>query len=62
MPPQPLICRVIKKDDAVSLSSLLFMAICTGMYKLGAFNERHPGQMRAWLWRAALWTWKSLNP
>jgi hypothetical protein len=39
----------------MSLSSLMFLGICYGMYQLGAFNERHPGEVRrrtvhAWFW------------
>jgi hypothetical protein len=45
----------------MSFSCLLFFASCTAMYKLGAFNERHPGRTRAWLWRTAVWCWNSVN-
>lgn len=45
----------------MSISTLFFVAACAAMYKLGAFNVRHPGQVRQWLWKAALWTWRSLN-
>ncbi len=29
----------------MSLSSLVFFSVCYGCYKLGAFNERHPGEL-----------------
>jgi hypothetical protein len=45
----------------MSFSTLFFVAVCTAMYKLGAFNERHPGRLREWSWRAVLWSWRSLN-
>lgn len=39
----------------MSFSSLLFIATCWGCYRLGAFNERHPGELNnrathAWHW------------
>jgi hypothetical protein len=45
----------------MSLSTLFFLLSGAAMYRLGAFNERHPGRTRAWLWNATVWTWKSLN-
>ncbi len=45
----------------MSFSTLFFLAACTAMYRLGIFNERHPGRTRAWLWKVTVWTWKSLN-
>ena len=43
----------------MSASSLLFMTTCWAMYRLGAFNERHPGEALkrvklAWKW---IWSW-----
>ena len=41
-------------SSAMSISSMFFIVACMGMYKLGAFNARHPGQMLEcgkWLWR-----------
>lgn len=39
----------------MSVSTLLFCVICFGAYKLGAYTERHPGD----LWERArqLWGW-----
>jgi hypothetical protein len=45
----------------MSFSSLFFLATCFGMYKLGAFNARHPGVLRAGLWRGSKQLWKWLN-
>lgn len=45
----------------MSLSSLLFIGVCWGMYRLGAFNERHPGQMWPRLRQSALWVWRWMN-
>ncbi len=40
----------------MSLSSLFFIGIGFGLYKLGAFNERHPGEAK----RRAILTWSRL--
>lgn len=29
----------------MSFSSLFYLAICWGCFRLGAFNERHPGEL-----------------
>jgi len=39
----------------MSLSSLFFMGVCWGMYKLGEFNAKRPGEVwelakRGWMW------------
>jgi len=39
----------------MSLSSLFFLGMCWGMYKLGAFNERYPGE--AWNRMVIIWRW-----
>lgn len=39
----------------MSLSSLFFFGICWGCYRLGAFNERHPGELS--LRAAHVWHW-----
>ena len=39
----------------MSISSILFMAICIGAYKLGHFNATRPGQI--WEWCIILWKW-----
>jgi len=45
----------------MSISTLLVLLIWYGAYKLGAFNERHPG--RAWeLCREwTLWVWAAMS-
>jgi hypothetical protein len=42
----------------MSLSNLFFLGLCFGMYKLGGFVERNPGQLWAW----SKWLWKWINP
>jgi hypothetical protein len=39
----------------MSISWILFFASCFGMFKLGAFTERNPGQL--WAWAKQLWKW-----
>ena len=40
----------------------LFLIVCgIGCYRLGVFNERHPGRMSAWLCETARWVWASMN-
>lgn len=39
----------------MSISSLLFIGACYGMYRLGAFNARHPGRMLEWT--RQVWKW-----
>lgn len=29
----------------MSISSVLFIVACIGMYKLGAYNQHHPGEL-----------------
>ena len=45
----------------MSLSSFLFLALCFGAYKLGAYNERYPGQARRRLCDGAVSVWKWIN-
>lgn len=45
----------------MSLSSLVYMGICWGMYKLGGFNERYPGELTRRLRNGWLWLWDWLN-
>lgn len=40
-------------SDSMSFSMLFFVAACTGMYQLGAFNTRNPG--RWWEWTRFAW-------
>lgn len=47
----------------MSLSSLVFIAICWGCYRIGSFNAQHPGELReliklAW---AKLYRWLITN-
>lgn len=39
----------------MSLSSLFFFGACWACYKLGAFNEHHPGE--AWRRSIDAWRW-----
>ena len=41
----------------MSLSMLIYIVSCIGFYKLGAFNQKHPGE----LWRSGQFFWKWLN-
>jgi hypothetical protein len=34
---------------------LFYFLSCIGMYKLGSFTERNPGQL--WAWATQLWKW-----
>lgn len=47
----------------MSLSSIVFFAICWGCYRLGAFNAQRPGELRelarlAW---SKLYRWLTSN-
>ena len=41
----------------MSFGMLLYILSCIGFYKLGAFNQKHPGE----LWRSAQLFWKWLH-
>lgn len=40
----------------MTFSSLLFLCVCWGFYKLGALNERQPGEV----WLRATIAWRRL--
>ena len=47
--------QLIMKEPVMSISSILFFASCWGMFKLGVYTERHPGEIfelgtRLWKW------------
>ena len=39
----------------MSFSMLMFFVGCAGMYKLGTYNQRHPGEV--WKLAHAGWQW-----
>ncbi len=39
----------------MSISSLLFVGVCIAMYKLGAYNQRHPGELL--MYAKLAWNW-----
>jgi hypothetical protein len=39
----------------MSVSSVLFIMACAAMYRLGAYNQRNPGQL--WAFAKFLWKW-----
>ena len=41
----------------MSISSVLFVVVCIAMYKLWAYNQRHPGESLVY----AKLAWKWLN-
>jgi hypothetical protein len=41
----------------MSIPSLLFCLICFSAYKLGVYNERHPGDL--WKRMKLVWAWMS---
>ncbi len=45
----------------MSLTTLFLIAVGVGLYRLGAFNERHPGEVRELLGHITLWVWRSFQ-
>ncbi len=45
----------------MSFSTLIFLVGCIGSYKLGALNQRHPGEAWASCRNAVLWLWSWMN-
>lgn len=41
----------------MSIESIFALLVCFGMYRLGAYNEKHPGE--AWRATQLAWTWMS---
>jgi len=41
----------------MSLSTFFGVLVCFGLYRLGALNQKHPGEV----WRLAQLAWKWLN-
>ncbi len=39
----------------MSVSSVLVVMACVATYKLGAYNQRHPGQL--WAFTKLIWKW-----
>ena len=45
----------------MSISSVFFILCCVGIYRLGAFNARHPGRAWCCCCDSTLRFWKWLN-
>ncbi len=45
----------------MSFSTLFLVAACIGSYKLGALNQRHPGQAWGSCRSAVIWLWSWMN-
>lgn len=46
----------------MSLSTLFYLALGVGLYKLGAYNARYPGELPELVWLLSVRVWRWLNP
>jgi hypothetical protein len=53
--------QLIMKELMMSINSVLFLASCFAMYKLGTYNAKYPGEVWRRLCEGARWTWKFLH-
>jgi hypothetical protein len=50
-----------KMRAIMSMGTVLLLAAFYGFFQLGAYNERHPGQIMEKCKRTYEWVWSSLN-